>query len=196
MKKLKLVFVAIFSMVILPLATYAKEPINVYIFKSSSCSHCAEALEFFDELSKDSEYSEYFKLVTFETNGNTEEIRANVSLAEKVSKYFGNQFSGVPLIVIGEKYFEGFGSSSMSDSIKETILSNYQSDNYLDLVAGIQNGTIKGSSFDAIMSIVIVLVLVGGIGYFIYIARKGVVEDEDSESKPKKKVNNEKNKQD
>ena len=36
--------------------------INVYIFRGEGCPHCEEALEFFDSLEKDEEYSKYYNM--------------------------------------------------------------------------------------------------------------------------------------
>lgn len=144
MKKLGLFVVTIFSMFLFLGSGKALEnPINVYIFKSSTCPHCAEAMEFFEGLELDSEYQDYFRLVPFETYGSTAEIQENVKLAQKVAKYFGHEFEGVPLIVIGEEYYEGF-SSSMEEELKSVILSAYNNSSYEDIVAGIQEGTLKG----------------------------------------------------
>lgn len=205
MKKFKFVFLAVLCFMMLPVLTKAeaKEPINVYVFKSSTCPHCADAMEFFDELSKDEEYSKYFHLIPYETNGKTDEIKANVSLAQKVSKYFGAEFEGVPLIVIGDKKYEGY-ASSLNDQMKDRIKTCYEK-SCTDVVAGIQDGTLGSSDFDTVFLILILVVFVGGIGYFIYIARKNPISEEfnetdellkDSEAKgeevastPKKKKN-------
>lgn len=178
MKKLSFVVMAIFSMFLfLGNSKAAESTINVYVFKSSTCPHCAEAIEFLEDLEIDNEYQNYFHLIPLETYGSATEIQENVKLAQKVAKYFGITFEGVPLIVIGDKYHEGF-SSSMEEELKSEILSAYQNENYEDIVAGIQNGTLKSSNFDAIMSVMIVIVLVGGIAYFIYAARKNVVVED------------------
>lgn len=195
MKKIKLLFLSILGLFFIPTVAMAstKEPVNVHIFKSSSCPHCAEALEFFDALKEDSEYGAYFNLVPYETNGNTSEIQENISLATKVAKYFGNSFDGVPLIVIGDKYFEGYGSS-MDNEIKNAIKKAYESEDRIDVVDGIQNGTLKKSNFDAIITIAIVIVLIVGIVYFVYLARKNpeevldesILEEQEIEEKEEK----------
>jgi len=164
---------------ICPKVTFASEAVNVYVFKSSTCPHCAEAMEFFENLSKDEEYGAYFNLVPYETNGNTAEIKENINLAEKVAKYFGGTFDGVPLIVIGDKNYEGY-ASSMDEQLKSKIKNCYTS-GCEDIVEGVKNGTIKKSSFATIMTLAIVGVLVVGIGYFIYIARKTNEEVEEME---------------
>lgn len=172
MKKMKIIMVLLLSFFAFPFYTFAeeKEPINVYLFKSSTCPHCADALEFFEELQTDSEYQSYFRLVALETNGNSEEIQANVDLAKKVSTYFGEVFEGVPVIVIGEKHYVGY-SSSMNEDLKNDIITTYHNDTQ-DVVEGIKNGTLKSSNLGAIMTLIVVLVVGGLFGYFIYLGRK------------------------
>lgn len=185
MKKIKYLFFLVLCVVMMPKNAFANvtdnTPINVHIFKSSSCSHCADAMEFFTELSKDTEYSKYFKLVTYETYSDSaltkEQIAENADLAEKVCDYFGVKFNGVPLIVIGDKKIEGY-IATMNDEIKSAIKSAYNKEPVIDIVMDVKNGTIKKSPFDTIMAVGIVGVLVLGIGYFIYIARKTTPEEE------------------
>lgn len=171
MKKIKYLVVLIFLFLFIPKVALAEhEKINVYVFKSSTCPHCEQALDFFGELVLDEEYSKYFNLVPFETNGTTTEIKENINLATKVAKYFGVEFEGVPLIVIGDKRYEGY-SSSMDEQFKERIKTCYDK-GCTDVVVGIQDGSLKSSNFDSLFIIVILVVLVGGIGYFIYVARQ------------------------
>lgn len=183
MKKLKLLLLGL-CVAFFPMQANATSsdntPINVYIFKSSTCPHCADAMEFFNELSADSEYSKYFKLVSYETNGSSSEIKDNIALAEKVAKYFGEEFSGVPLIIIGDQRIEGFGKD-MSDDIKKEIKEQYNSSSYTDVIETVKNG--KNNSFETVMTVAIVVVLLGGIGYFIYLARKGTNDDIEMEEK-------------
>lgn len=179
MKKMKYFLLTVFCLLIAPIFVSADEVINVYIFKSSTCPHCSEAMEFFSELAEDEEYSKYFRLVPFETNGSTDEIKENVNLAQKVSRYFGADFDGVPLIIIGDKKFEGY-ASNLDNQIKEKIKACYEK-SCTDVVAGVQDGTLGSSKFDTVFLILILVVFVGGIGYFIYIARKNPVEEENEE---------------
>ncbi len=153
---------------------FADEMVNVYIFKSSTCPHCAAALEFFDGLKEDESFKDKFQLIAYETNGSTPEIHENINLAEKVSKYFKAKFSGVPLIVIGNQRYEGY-ASSMDNTLKDRINLCYTS-NCTDVVAGIKDGSITASSADTIIVLGILAVIVVGVGYFIYLARKNTEE--------------------
>lgn len=193
MKKIKFILLTILFVFIAPQFVMAEtdNKVNVYVFKSSTCPHCEQALNFFEELSKDEEYKNYFRLVPFETNGSSEEIKANVDLATKVAKYFSSEFDGVPLIVIGEKKFEGY-ASAYDEDLKEEIKKCFN-DSCTDVVAGIQEGTLTtSSSFDTIFVILILVVIVGGVGYFIYIARQNPVEDDEKLETDTKEVTEEK----
>lgn len=173
---------------VLPLTCSAKETVKVYLFKSSTCSRCAEALSFFEGLLEDEEYRSYFELVPLETNGNSEEIQENVALAKKVSSYFHETFDEVPMIVIGDKHYVGY-ASSMNDELTNDIITGYHND-VIDVVDGIKNGTLKSSNFGTIMALIVVVVLVGGLGYLIYVGRKSTdnLLEETSEETTKKKT--------
>ena len=62
---------------------------------------------------------------------------------------------------------------------------------------GMQEGTLKSSNFDTIFSMAILVVLIGGIGYFVYIGRKDTsLEEHDSvQEQPKKEESKTKVKQ-
>jgi len=57
----------------------------------------------------------------------------NDQLKNKVNDYLKANATGVPFIVIGDEYIKGY-SSSMDDKIKETIVSQYENDNYIDVI--------------------------------------------------------------
>ena len=151
MKKLgKLLVFALLLFV--PFMVYAEETkkaekINVY--------HCAEAEEFFDSLSKDEEYSKYYKLVDFEVWYDED----NGKLMDDVAKELGTEANGVPFIVIGEKYFSGY-ATSMDEEIKTSIKEAYENSDYKDVVSNIKKGkktTKKGTS--PLVPIIIVSVI-------------------------------------
>ena len=110
--------------------TSERSKITIYLFRGEGCPHCAEAEEWFDELSEDKEYSNYYNLVKYEVWHNDE----NVNLMEKVASKLDTEANGVPFIVIGEKYFSGF-STAMEDNLKKEIKEAYENDDYKDVVA-------------------------------------------------------------
>lgn len=159
MKKLgKLLVFALLLFV--PFMVYAEETkkaekINVYLFRGEGCPHCAEAEEFFDSLSKDEEYSKYYKLVDFEVWYDED----NGKLMDDVAKELGTEANGVPFIVIGEKYFSGY-ATTMDEEIKTSIKEAYENSDYKDVVSNIKKGkktTKKGTS--PLVPIIIVSVI-------------------------------------
>lgn len=102
-------------------------PINVYLFWGNGCPHCENAKQYFDSIKK--EYNKYFEFIEYEVWYNEE----NNSLYEKVQKELNATGSGVPFILIGDKYFRGY-SSSLNQKIIDTILEKYEDENYMDIV--------------------------------------------------------------
>ena len=86
-----------------------------------------------------------------------------------VAKYFGEEVGGVPYIIIGEKTFSGYSERS-NDAILKAILDAANDEEYVDVVAKIKGGELKqsGSAMsDTIITIVIIVVMVGGIGALV-----------------------------
>lgn len=137
MKKLSFLLIAI-VMLLVPFAVRADEKakVNVYLFRGEGCPHCEEAIEWFDNtLSKDEEYSKYYELVQYEVWYDQD----NSALMDKVAEALGTEASGVPFIVVGDKYFSGFSSSVSPDQIKEAIKTAYDNKDYTDIVDSVKN---------------------------------------------------------
>ena len=102
------------------------DKINIYLFRGNGCGHCKNFVTFLyeniDELGK------YFNLVSYEIFYNQD----NSKLMSKVSKFFGEEADGVPYIVIGDKYFAGFGEGAQED-IKNAIKELYNSKDRYDV---------------------------------------------------------------
>lgn len=106
--------------------TLDSSEVTMYIFFGDGCPHCAELNEY---INSDSFFKDV-KIVKYETwyDANNQE------LVKKVGKKLGVEVNGVPFIVIGNKYFEGY-SSSMNDEIKNTITSyKNKKSKYTDIV--------------------------------------------------------------
>ena len=129
-----------------------KQKVTVYFFRGDGCPHCAEAEEFFDELSKDEEYSKYYVLKDYEVWYDED----NNNLMKEVAEKLGVEANGVPFIVIGDKSFSGY-SAAMSESIKTTIKEAYESSDYVDVVKG--NSVVKKEESNKVIPIVIVSVI-------------------------------------
>lgn len=136
--------------------------INVYLFRGEGCPHCQEAEEWFKELDKDEEYSKYYTVVDYEVWYDED----NAKLMDDVAKELGTEASGVPFIVIGEKYHSGF-STEMVDELKKDIKEAYESDSYKDVVKSVQKGTKAEVKKEKSVLIPIIIVSVIAIGTVI-----------------------------
>lgn len=145
--------------------TKEKEKINVYFFRGEGCPHCAEAEEWFDTLKDDEEYSKYYNLVDYEVWYDKD----NSKLMDEVAKKLGTEASGVPFMVIGEKYYSGFAETMVED-IKTTIKEAYESEDYVDVVKSIKEGTYKTKKEEKESSTLIPIVIVSVIAIITVIA--------------------------
>ena len=169
MKKTKLFIIGLLLFIVGITNVSAASKINVYIFRGEGCPHCEEAIEWFDNtLSKDEEYSKYYKLVKYEVWYD----QTNSDLMQNVAKELGTEASGVPFIVIGEKYFSGFSATSSPEQIKKAIKDAYENENYQDVVEAVKKGNSikKNESKTPILPIIIVssiaIVVVLGLVFF------------------------------
>lgn len=104
-----------------------EKKINVYLFWGDGCPHCEHAKEYFSSI--EDEYGKYYDLVEYEVWYDED----NKELMSKVSEELGEEGSGVPFIVIGDDYFRGY-SSSMNERIESAIISQYENEDYIDIV--------------------------------------------------------------
>ena len=117
----------------------SKDPINFYIFYGSTCGYCQKLHNYTAELEKDKTMNSKFRIVDYEVWGNQD----NNNLMTKVGTYFNFDVDGVPFYVIGDQYFTGFSSETSPEQIVKAINEEYEDKDYVDVVAGIQNGTIE-----------------------------------------------------
>ena len=174
MKKIKLIIIGlllIIPFVVCQTNAFAKESkkVNVYIFRGEGCPHCEEAIEWFENtLAKDDEYSKKYNLVKYEVwyDENNSELMSNVA------KELGTEASGVPFIVIGDKYFSGFSSTESPSKIKAAIDEQYSNSDYQDIVEAVKKGSSiqKENSDSSILPIIIIsaiaVVVVIGLIFF------------------------------
>ena len=109
------------------------DKINIYLFRGNGCGHCKNFVTFLYEIVE--EYGKYFNLVSYEIFYNQD----NSKLMSEVSKFFGEEATGVPYIVIGDKYFSGFGESA-KEEIKKAIKELYQSKDRYDVFEEMNKG--------------------------------------------------------
>lgn len=102
------------------------DQVIIYLFRGKGCAYCRKFLEFLNGITD--EYGKYFKLVSFESWYNEE----NSNLLGEISTFMGEQASGVPYIIIGDKVFGGY-TESYDDSIKAAIKTLYDSKDRYDV---------------------------------------------------------------
>lgn len=173
MKKLKVLFVLLFMLFIIPVGVFAeeetteKEKINVYFFHGDGCPHCEEASKFFDSIQE--EYGKYFNLVKYEVWYDED----NSELMNQVAEYFGQEASGVPYIIIGNKTWNGY-SSDYDQEIKNYIMDEYNKDvnKRYDVMEFIKTGKKAEKKENDFLPTFLILVGVAGVSLLIVYARK------------------------
>ncbi len=184
MKSLKFLLIMVLAVLILPFSVLADDEeapetvaaeeskeVNVYLFRGEGCPHCQEAEEWFSSIEE--EYGEYFKVVDYETWYNED----NAKLMEEVADTRGEEASGVPYIIVGNKSWNGF-AESYEDEILEAIKSEYDTavDERYDIMKLVSSnqkkGNKKSSTGSDVLSLIIILVIVAAICFGIYKARK------------------------
>lgn len=175
MKKLKYLLLA-FALMILPLGVCAeekekdvKEEVKVYFFMGDGCSFCQKAKDWFNSIEK--EHGDKYEIVSYETWYNEE----NAELMNNVAKTRGEEASGVPYIVIGNKSWNGF-DDVYKDEIIDQIKSEYETDvdQRYDIMKLIKNVDAKDENKNTkdVISLILILVIVGAFGFGIYKARQ------------------------
>jgi len=176
--------ITIVAMIILPITVYAesnKEPITVYLFRGSTCPHCENALKFFERLVTNKEFKDKIVVRHLEIW----EDKTNYELANQAAEALGEKAinGSVPFIVIGEKTWKGYSSSS-DEEIKTAIKEAYNDTKYEDKIKDIVGDRgeileVKNDSFTVILVGVIIVIVIGAIVFF---ARSSIEEDEKNEN--------------
>ena len=95
-----------------------KDKVNLYLFHSDDCSHCAQEREWLEGI-KD-EYEDYLNIYMYEVTYN----RDNRELMNKVIDKLDINSSNVPLTIIGNIHYTGYSvatGSKIENDIKEYI---------------------------------------------------------------------------
>ena len=103
------------------------EKVTIYLFRSKTCGHCHDFLEYFAE--NYYKYQDYFEIVTYEVRN-----ADNYELMTTVKERMGEEVDGsIPYIVIGNNFDQlGFGTDG-TDIIEEA-LNAYEDESYVDYV--------------------------------------------------------------
>ncbi len=186
MKKIILgLLLVLVSVLILPSGVSAqKNKVTVYIFTQTTCPHCKEAKAFFKKLKQNGEYKNLFELRNLDIKAHSELSSLYDAVAEKMD----DDASGVPYIIIGDKTFEGYGSSS-DEAIKNAIKDTYNTEDYVSPIKDIvgDNGEVLYENLDSNWITPIIVLVVAGviIGGTIYFARQNSEEEPVKETKIK-----------
>ncbi|MDD2435774.1 MAG: thioredoxin family protein [Bacilli bacterium] len=100
---------------------FEENKVNIYLFYGNGCPHCEKELEFLESINE--EYKKYCNIYTFEIWHNQD----NADFMIKLSDELGEEVTGVPYTIIGNKTFNGFGNSMKKD-LKSTIMDQYNND--------------------------------------------------------------------
>ena len=183
MKKFRIFLLLIVGVFILPFMVNAATPDNpideesnevrIYLFRGEGCPHCEEAIEWLDSIEK--EYGSKFQIISYEVWNNTE----NSNFMNEVAKVRGEEPTGVPYILIGDKTWYGFDESYKSEMLEE-IEKEYKQDvkDRYDILEYVKTGKTPKKSSDSgvdtasLITLVIVVVVIGGIAGGTYYFNK------------------------
>ena len=103
---------------------------NIYIFWGDGCPHCKALAKFISKLP--AETKKQVSIYSFEVWSEQD----NKSFMKKFGKYLGQDVSGVPFMVIGDKIFDGYSSGDTKtdqqilDAINTIIKNQGSTDQY------------------------------------------------------------------
>lgn len=108
--------------------TTEKKPINVYLIRRSGCGFCAREMQFLSTLSP--EYDDKINIIVYNSSES-----ANSQFIQDVIEELKTNMTGVPFLIVGSEYVEGY-TSEWDSSLKELFDKSY--DNQVkDVVAGV-----------------------------------------------------------
>ena len=102
------------------------DKITIYLFRGDGCGFCRKFLTFLNGITD--EYGKYFELESYEIISDSK----NSSLMTKVGNFMGDNVTGVPYIVIGDKTFAGY-DPVYDEDIKSAIKELYDSKERYDV---------------------------------------------------------------
>lgn len=145
-------------------------PVQIYEFYGSTCGYCASLNEFLDSIEE--EYGEYFDVTKFEVWSSEE----NAELMESAAEVLNADVTGVPFLIIGEKYLTGFNESN-KETIINYIMEEYEKPDYerYNLLTEIENydatAKDKEKRTNTILTVSSIVLLVGTV-FVVIKARK------------------------
>ncbi len=139
MKKFLILLIAL--LLVIPTSVNASETvIDIYLFYSNTCPHCAKEKEYLSDLQ---ENDPNINVYTYEVSENQE----NSDLLDKVQTLIDGETPYVPYTVIGSEYRVGFNNSTKLEI--ENIIKSYREGDYVNIVGGIIDGSITEDNINS-----------------------------------------------
>ncbi|NGX28189.1 MAG: hypothetical protein K940chlam1_00364 [Candidatus Anoxychlamydiales bacterium] len=139
MRKLCVIFLLFF--VFLSYSGYSNnnsKPVSVYVFWGKGCYHCEKEKVFLKKIQK--KHSN-LKVQYLEVWDN----KQNQKLLERVGKEMGFNVSGLPITIIGKRYFIGFSDENTTGVSIEKAIQIEQKRPSFDVVKDLKNSKEKKS---------------------------------------------------
>ena len=95
------------------------DQVPIYLFRGENCDYCKDFLNFLNDNTE--EYGKYFKLISFEIYGDNK----NIKLMENAAEFMGIDVDGIPFVIIGNEYFEGYEEAYNSE-IFDILVKTYE----------------------------------------------------------------------
>ncbi|MDD4027757.1 MAG: hypothetical protein PHN54_01695 [Bacilli bacterium] len=134
MKSFKYIFGLLIFFFFMSFVDASEKEINIYLFYSNSCPHCAQEEIFLEKYANENEDVNFY---TYEISANYE----NRELWFDVQEIFDRESGYIPYTVIGNQIIIGYASGN-TDVLIEKIVDYYRHSNYRDLI-GEHLGTVE-----------------------------------------------------
>ena len=123
----RILFLLVISILFIPsvFANTEKNLVNIYLFYSDTCPHCAAEKKLLNEI-----MDEYDNIRLYKYEVNTDN---NLQLMFEVAKLFDTEVSGVPFTIIADKIYKGFNYDDYKSRLLGTI-EYYSEHGYKDIV--------------------------------------------------------------
>lgn len=150
MKKILILILGIICLMPLQVFAEDKKDITIYMFRRYDCSHCEDALKYFDE-HRDL-IPDYVTIMTYEVGNNLN----NEKLQDAVADYLEvdkTKNYGTPFFVIGDEYIKGYGTGTFNELLSIAESFEKEEEEYKDitaLVAEEEKLEVKGVDFNTL----------------------------------------------
>lgn len=131
--KLKKILFVLTLFLVLPFTKVNAEEVTVTLFYGDGCPHCSHEKQYLDILKY--QLGDNLNIEQYEVWNNDK----NNELLSKVRTTFNDDNTGVPFLVIGNKFFSGY-NDDIAKEIKKTIFDNLKQNN-LNVVDIIEKGS-------------------------------------------------------